>query len=79
MNTERINRSMMVTPLLGLSFLVLAAGCTVEERTVVRAPRPRDRVEVVTVRPSPRHAWMGGRWEARGDRWEWIEGRWETR
>jgi hypothetical protein len=79
MNTARTNRSMILVPLLGLSCLALAAGCTVEER-VVRGPRPHDRVETITIRPSERHTWSAGRWENRGnERWEWIGGRWEIR
>jgi hypothetical protein len=74
-----MNRSILAMPLFGLSFLALVAGCTVEERTVVRGPRPADRVEVVTARPGPEYVWVGGRWERRGDEWEWISGRWERR
>jgi WXXGXW repeat (2 copies) len=66
-------------PLFGLSLLALVAGCTVEERTVVRGPRPPDRVEVITPQPGPEHVWIRGRWERRGDDWEWISGRWERR
>ena len=74
-----MNPSNITKPLLGLSFLVLVAGCTVEDRTVVRGPRPADREEVITVRPGPEYVWVRGRWENRGDGWEWISGRWERR
>jgi WXXGXW repeat (2 copies) len=63
----------IVTGLLGLSFLALSAGCTVEER----GARPRDRVEVIPARPSPQHVWVGGRWDERGGNRTWVEGRWE--
>jgi hypothetical protein len=82
MNPMRLHRSSLLIPLLGLACLALTAGCTVEERTVVHQPRPRDRVEVVTARPSERHVWVAGRWEGRqGSRepWEWVGGRWEIR
>jgi hypothetical protein len=74
-----MNRSIITAPLFGLSFLALVAGCTVEDRTVLRGQRPADRVEVITARPSPEHVWIGGRWERRGDGWGWIDGRWERR
>ena len=74
-----MNRSTFAASLFGLSLLSLAAGCTVEERTVVRGPRPADRVEVVTVSPGPAHVWVRGRWEATGDGWEWIPGHWVRR
>jgi WXXGXW repeat (2 copies) len=79
--TERrnMNHSIIVMPFFGLASLVLVAGCTVEDRTVVRGPRPPDRVEVITARPGPEYVWVGGRWERRGDEWEWISGRWERR
>ena len=73
-----MKRSLMI-PLFALSFAALAAGCTVEDRTVVRGERPADRVEVVPVQPSPQHVWVRGRWERRGDGWFWVEGRWERR
>ena len=75
-----MKRSILIMPLFALSLAVLVAGCTVEDRTFVRGPeRPADRVEVVSVRPSPAHVWIAGRWERRGDGWEWISGRWEHR
>jgi hypothetical protein len=74
-----MNRSIITTSLFGLSFLALAAGCTIEERAVVAGPRPPDRVEVITVRPSPEHVWSRGRWEHRGEAWVWVGGRWERR
>jgi WXXGXW repeat (2 copies) len=61
----------IVTALLGLSFLALGAGCTVEE------VRPRERVEVIPPRPSPQHVWVAGRWDERGGNRTWVEGRWE--
>jgi len=72
-----MNRSILTTSLLALSYLALTAGCTVEDRIVVRGPRPAERVEGVTAQPSPQHVWIRGRWEARGDGWEWLGGRWE--
>ncbi len=74
-----MTRSPLVASLFALSLLSLAAGCTVEERTVVRRPRPADRVEVVTVSPGPEYVWIRGRWEMRGDDWEWIGGHWTRR
>jgi hypothetical protein len=61
----------IVTGLLCLSFLALFSGCTVEERG------PRERVEVIPERPSPRHVWVAGHWEERGNGRAWVEGRWE--
>jgi hypothetical protein len=58
--------------------MLATAGCTVEERTVVRE-RPVERVEVVPARPSAEHVWVRGRWEMRGGEWIWIEGRWARR
>ncbi len=75
-----MKRSLITLPLLSLSFAALVAGCTVEERTVVRGERPpADRVEVITAQPSPQHVWVRGRWERRGEGWGWVEGRWERR
>jgi hypothetical protein len=74
-----MNRSNLATLLFATSSLAVVAGCTVEERTVVSGPRPPDRVEVVTVRPSPAHVWVHGRWEHRPHGWVWIEGRWVVR
>ena len=64
--------------IIGLPALALAlstAACTVREE-VVAGPRPADRVEVITVRPSPRHNWVRGRWERSHRGWVWISGRW---
>ncbi len=58
------------TGLLGLTFLALAGGCTVEERG------PRERVEIIPARPSPQHVWVAGHTE--GGR-TWVEGRWVLR
>jgi hypothetical protein len=75
-----MNRSIITFPLFGLSLMALVAGCTVEDRSYVRGPRPADRVEVVTARPSPEHVWVAGRWERHGDDgWIWIDGRWVHR
>jgi hypothetical protein len=57
------------TGLLGLTILALSGGCTVEERG------PRERVEVIPARPSPRHVWVAGHYDERGGR-TWVEGRW---
>lgn len=73
-----MNRSFLATLFFATSLLALAAGCTVEEVSV-RGPRPPERVEVVTARPSPRHTWVRGRWEHRGDGWVWIDGAWVIR
>jgi hypothetical protein len=74
-----MNRSILTASLFGLSVLAIVVGCTIEERTAVPGPRSPDRVEVVTVRPSPEHVWIRGRWDRRGDAWVWIEGHWERR
>jgi WXXGXW repeat (2 copies) len=71
-----MNCSILTRSLLTLSFLALT-GCTVEDRIVVRGPRPADRIEVITAQPSPQHVWIRGRWETRGAGWEWVGGRWE--
>ena len=72
--------SLITKPFFALSFAALVAGCTVEEHTFVRGPeRPAERVEVITVRPSPAYVWVAGRWERRRDGWEWISGHWERR
>jgi len=41
-------------------------------------PMPAPMVEVVSVRPSPRHYWIKGHWgwsDRRGD-WVWVRGHW---
>ena len=73
-----MKRSLIVMPAV-FFFVALVAGCTVEDRTVVRGERPVDRVEVISPQPSPQHVWVRGRWERRGEGWGWIEGRWERR
>ena len=38
---------------------------------------PPERVEVVSVAPSPTHAWIAGHWSWSGSESVWISGRWE--
>lgn len=65
-------------PIIALPALALTlstAACTIREE-VVAGPRPADRVEVITVRPSHRHVWIRGHWEAVRGGWVWVSGRW---
>ena len=49
------------------------------EVVVVRSAPPPPRVEVIPVRPSPRHVWIGGHWGRHRDNWGWISGRYEAK
>ncbi len=42
---------------------------------VTQAP-PAPQQEVVTVRPSSEHVWVGGYWTWHNNRYEWIPGQW---
>ena len=73
-----------------LGVALVTTGCVVEGRgRPVRVVRPlhvvrvvpvvpAPRVEVVAVRPSPGHVWIGGHWNWRPDRSEyvWAPGLW---
>jgi hypothetical protein len=73
-----MNRRPVAVALFSLSLAAIAAGCTVEERVVVRE-RPPPRVEVVPSRPSHEHVWVAGRWERTGAGWVWVSGVWARR
>src|SRR5258708_39915275 len=47
-----------------------------EEVVVVHDAPPPERVEVITVAPSPEHVWIRGYWAWRGG-WVWMPGHWE--
>ncbi|APR85469.1 Hypothetical protein A7982_10818 [Minicystis rosea] len=66
--------TLIALPALGLA--LSTAACTIREE-VVQGPRPADRTEVITIRPSPRHVWVRGHWERSRGGWVWIAGRWE--
>ena len=76
LSTWLMNHPIITTWLVAASLSAMVAGCAVEETVVVRGPRPPDRVDIVTVRPSPAHVWVRGQWVRRGDGWVWIGGRW---
>jgi len=44
--------------------------------TKPRIAPPPLRVEVIVLRPSPHHVWVGGYWKWAGLNYVWVEGRW---
>ncbi|MDG4604940.1 MAG: hypothetical protein P9D89_02525 [Candidatus Contendobacter sp.] len=46
---------------------------------IVHDAPPPLRTEVITVAPSPQHAWVPGYWTWRNDEWVWQSGYWESR
>ena len=74
------------TALLGVLVGTLLSGCVIRVRAplepaevVVNEAPPPERVEVVTVAPSPNHIWVRGYWSWSGRGWVWVPGRWEHR
>jgi hypothetical protein len=55
--------------------VVVENGAPAEEIMVREAPPP-PRAEVMLVRPSPRHVWIGGYWHWQGNRYGWVRGHW---
>lgn len=55
--------------------LALSAGASAAD-VFVRIGPPAPPREVITVRPSPRHAWIPGYYEWRGNRYTWVRGYW---
>jgi len=43
---------------------------------IVRTPPP-ERVEVISVAPSPAHVWISGYWAWQNPDYIWVPGRWE--
>ena len=54
---------------------VVASGPVVRGEVVVEAP-PAPIREVIPVRPSRRHVWVGGYWARRGGHYVWVSGHW---
>lgn len=54
-----------------------APTTVVRETVIVNLPPPKPRIEVIMVRPSPRHVWISGYWVFRGGRHVWVDGHWE--
>ncbi|MFI5312209.1 MAG: hypothetical protein ACHQQ3_13295, partial [Gemmatimonadales bacterium] len=75
--TSRVRSALLVAS------LVLTAGCVINPRPrtdvvyVVRRP-PVERVEVISVAPSPAHVWIAGHWLWREPEFVWVGGRWDT-
>lgn len=55
-----------------------AGSVRVHEDVVIAAPPP-DRVEVMTVAPSPDHVWVNGHWQWAGASYAWVPGHWAAR
>jgi hypothetical protein len=68
-------RKLLLTALFGIG---LGLGAAHAEDIVVKVRPPRAVVEHRSVRPSPRHVWIGGyhRWD--GHAYAWQQGRWEA-
>ena len=80
-----MNRSKLAVPIIAsmLAFASMGtAGCTVEERVVVKQP-PQDRDdtphETVARPPTREHMWIRGHWQWNGNDYVWVPGHWETR
>lgn len=55
--------------------MAVLSGIACAADVIVASPPPAARVEVIGVRPSPAHVWVGGHWTWRG-KWVWDGGRW---
>ena len=78
-------RSTSVLCLLAMLFPLTACATTVRVKPprpavsvrVAHAP-PAPRREVVAVRPTRHHVWVGGRWTWKSSRWVWVSGAWKV-
>lgn len=72
-------KSLLLCSALALTTGVASTGCAPPPPPgavyVARRP-PRDRDEVIGVRPGPGHIWMRGYWRWEHDDYAWTPGRW---